>query len=1618
MGDIARIQKRRLVDDTIGILGQDGGGVGPNLGPDSGRDAEALSRFAKALFKDGAPEDLITYTPPELAALARDAFKRMADRRAGEAFVRVYNPQARVSEGALEEVSVVEIVNDNMPFLVDSVMSELQASGVELRLVLHPVLWVLRDTYGHLNAVHGYERPLHDDQAIRESVIVFHVERIDSISDRETLEARIGEVLSDVRLAVSDWRTMRERIEQVVMGYKANPPGLPVDELAEGIQFIDWLLDDNFTFLGLRDYRFVDDGEGGTLEPVTNSGLGLLSDPEMLVLRKGANFVTHTPELLDFMRRPEPLIVTKANVRSRVHRRAYMDHIGLKTYAEDGTLFGELRIVGLFSATAYTRSTRGIPYLRRKTNLVMERAGYDPDSHSGRALANVLDNYPRDELFQLDLETLHSFATAVLQLNERPRVRVLARTDKFDRYVSALVFVPRDRYTTSTRIRIGDWLAAQYQGRVSAWYVTYPEGPLARVQFIIGRAEGRTPHVDQDTLEAGISEIVRTWSDVFRQAVRSSQDSVRGQLLFSRYADAFTGAYREAFPGEAALGDALIMETLSDERPLQLSFREREDTDGERIDLMLYHVGQPIALSDRMPIIEAMGFRAINERTYRVERRDAEPVWMHDILLERSDGEPIDLDALKEPLTAGFLAVWNGRAENDGYNALITMARLAWRDVAMLRALGAYLRQALLPFSSDYVWQTLIRHDVITTSLVDLFHARLDPGRSEAERDSQSEKITATITMALEEVSSLDEDTILRRFLNLIQSILRTNFFQLSPEGLPKPTFAFKIDSRNVDGLPEPRPLREISVYSPRVEGVHLRAGMIARGGLRWSDRRQDFRTEVLGLAKAQQVKNAVIVPFGAKGGFVPKQLPPREDRDAWFHEGTESYKIFISSLLDVTDNLTLEGIDPPRDVVRLDSDDPYLVVAADKGTATFSDTANAISEAHDFWLGDAFASGGSQGYDHKKMGITARGGWEAVKRHFREMDVDIQTEPFTVIGVGDMSGDVFGNGMLLSPAIKLVAAFDHRDIFIDPDPDPSMTFVERQRLFDLGRSSWQDYDTSVISAGGGVFSRSAKSIDLSPEVRAVLGLEEQSLTPSALITAILKSEADLLWFGGIGTYIRASDESDADVGDRANDAIRVAVPDLSVKVIGEGANLGLTQRARIEAGLAGMRINTDAIDNSAGVNSSDLEVNIKIALGAAESAGKLTREERNTLLVEMTEEVASLVLRNNYLQTLSLSLTEDKNETDFSYQSRLMATLEAEGQLDREVEFLPDPIALAERKEAGQWLTRPELAVLLAYAKIDLFSALLDSSVPDDPYLGRELYRYFPSPMHEPYGQEIENHRLRREIIATQLSNSIINRGGATLIQILSDTTGDSKAEIACAFAIVRDAYQLTALNEEIDALDTTISGSLQLALYASVQKLVIDRIGWFLTNVDVTQGLANVVNHYREGIAAFEPVLERTMARPVAERIVRDTEALLERGVPEELALKIASMAVLAVLPDMILVRDACQMEPEVVAEAYFEFGYIFGLGRLDAAASELQVSDYYDALALDRARNALSSIRRRLTIDILMGEGGLEAWRAERAGKVERVAAAIGDIIDGGGELTVSKLTVAGSLLDDLA
>jgi glutamate dehydrogenase len=1338
------------------------------------------------------------------------------------------------------------------------------------------------------------------------------------------------------------------------------------------------------------------------------------------------------------LQQPTLLIVTKSAVRSRVHRRVYMDYVGVKRFDQRGKLVGEFRIVGLFTSTAYTRSTRSIPYLRRKVDAVVRRAGFDPDGHSGKALVNVLENYPRDELFQLDEDTLYQFALAVLQLDERPRVRVLPRRDRFDRFVSILVYVPRERYGSGVRKAIGDYLADAYRGRVSAFHPFFPEGQLVRVHFIIALSPGEAANPDRATLERAVEAIVRTWVDELGEELARNYDALRARALFKRYRDAFSQGYRENYSPLTAVDDIRVIEGLSPSRPLGVDFHRHASDAKNCIGLKVFSFNRPIPLSERVPVLENMGFKVVDERTYEIARqvthgaqqdargeaqagaRDTK-IWFHDMMLERADGRAVDLDANKRRLEAAFLVVMRVGAENDGYNALVLAAGLMWREVALIRTISRFLRQIQVPYSQGYMGTTLVKHAPITADLVRLFAARFDPRLdvSAEERKAREGEIANRIESALTAVESLDEDRILRRFVNAITAAIRTNFYQIDAGGQPKQLIAVKFASRALDALPLPRPRYEVFIYSPRVEALHLRFGKVARGGIRWSDRPQDFRTEILGLAKAQQVKNAVIVPVGAKGGFVPKLLKAGS-RELVQAEGMAAYKLFISTLLDITDNLRDGKVVAPDNVVRHDDDDPYLVVAADKGTATFSDLANEISREHRFWLDDAFASGGSAGYDHKKMGITARGAWESVKRHFREMDVDIAKTPFTAVGVGDMSGDVFGNAMLQARTIRLLAAFDHRDIFIDPAPDPLTSFTERRRLFDLPRSSWQDYDRKLISAGGGVFSRAMKEIALSPEARSALGIATPKATPHEVIRAILKAPVDLLFFGGIGTYVRAASEGDDAVGDRSNDALRVTGAELRAKVIGEGANLGMTQRGRIEAALRGIRLNTDAIDNSAGVNTSDLEVNIKIALARPMRDGRLSREARDTLLAAMTEDVAALVLRNNYLQPLAISLAERRGLEDLGFEQRLMQTLERAGELDRAVEFLPDDVEIAERRRRSQALTRPELSVLLAYAKLSLNHELVQSSVPDDPYLGRELGRYFPPAVADKFPDAIEHHRLRREIIATQLANSMINRGGPSFVVRIADQTGASAAQIAAAFAAVRDSYGMTALNSEIDALDAKILGQLQLELYHAVEDLLLDRVVWFLRNAELTQGLAGIVAHYREGIAAVEAALAAALPQaPAAARAGRESE-LRRQGVPEALARRIAALPALVAAPDIVMVADRTGRPIAEVAETYFAAAAFFRLDRIVGAARGIVIADYFDRLALDRALDSIGEAERRLTAamtaNAAAGRAAVEAWVAPRKAEVERISMAINEIANSG--LTLSKLSVAASLLGDLA
>ena len=1574
--------------------------------------AVGVETFASWLFGRVAREDVSAYQDDALTAAAGAALKAVKRQRRGDSVIDIASGPGLERQG--RPLSVVTIVNDNMPFLFDSLLAEITEQCGEPTLVTHPILAVRHGRSGVEAIVGEAQSHRSETAASKVSLIQVHVEQLGEEQMR-TLRERLALVLAHVRAAVSDWKPMLARLEQAIMAYRYSKTPLKQDGVDEAIAFLEWLRDDNFTFLGMREYRYSGGEKSGILTRLEKTGLGILADPDTRVLRGGSEAGTATtPEIRSFLHGPEPLIVTKANAKSLVHRRAYLDYIGVKMFNAAGKVAGELRIVGLFTSTAYTRSVLNIPYLRSKVQAVIARSGLNPDDHSGKALINVLESFPRDELFQISISTLRKHAEAVLALDERPRVRVLVRVDQFDRFVSVIVFVPRDRYDSAVREKIGTHLKTVFDGRVSAFYPAFPEGTLARVHFIIGRSGGKTPKVDPAAIEAAVRSMTRTWQDELKAAAAQSNADPAMVALAARLPQSYQGTFSAA----EALEDVEFLARISADNPIEIRLCRHDDQDELHAALKIYHHGEPVSLSRRVPLLENMGFLVVSERTFELGESPHELVFVHDMELQSVFGVPISLEDARDLCEQVFLAVWHGISDNDGYNALLQTARLGVDQIKVLRAYGRYLQQAGIPQSQGFIAAALNRYPEIARRLHDLFRVRFDPHFDADARDEAMHAHRAQIAQMLDGVPNLDDDTILRRLFSLLEATLRTNHFMAGDDGT-RP-LVLKLDPRAVSGLPDPRPWREFFVYGPEVEGVHLRFGPVARGGLRWSDRGQDYRTEVLGLVKAQQVKNAVIVPVGAKGGFYPKRLPQDGGREAVFEAGKRAYVTFISNLLAVTDNLLDGAVVPPEGVVRHDEDDPYFVVAADKGTATFSDTANAISRQHDFWLDDAFASGGSAGYDHKKMGITARGAWEAVKRHFRELNRDIQTTPVSVVGVGDMSGDVFGNGMLLSRQIRLIAAFDHRDIFIDPDPDPERSFAERERLFNQSRTSWQDYDRRLLSEGGGIFSRSQKSIVLSAAAAAVLGLETTSVSPLELMSAILKAPVDLLWFGGIGTYVRGGSESNPEVGDRANDAIRIAAEEVRAKVVGEGANLGMTQHARIEYGLAGGRCNSDAIDNSAGVNSSDLEVNIKIALAAAMRQSRLTRPARDKLLADMTGEVADLVLANNYQQTLAITLVEDRGAADLPHQRRLITGLEARGLLDRAVEALPNDAALAERQLRGRPLARAEIGVLLSYAKIVLFSDLVASDLPDDPHLEVDLLAYFPDRMRRRFAGDIRNHRLRREIIATQLANDAINRAGPAFVSRLQDMVGGAPHEILRAYAVVREGFGLSELFGLIDALDNRIDSAAQLALYQRLVRVVYSETAWFLKNADRSMPLGQAIADLRQALQKIEPVLSDMLPAAMRQGLARREQALRQTA-PDTLATRLARLDVTQMVPEIASVARTGKSDLTTAANAFFAISEMFRIGRLEDAARALSPTDYYDGLALARAIESIGAARHAIAVAALTEHAGeadpVQAWSAGRADRVGQTCQRIQALTESG-EMGVSRLAVAAGLLSDVS
>ncbi|MEV0427453.1 NAD-glutamate dehydrogenase [Micromonospora sp. NPDC050495] len=1590
----------RLVAQAVALAGDD-------------HDAATLvGRF----WRFAPDEELIGFTAEEMLTAAR-AHRDLAQQRVpGELKLRIHEPDAD------QHHTVIEIVTDDMPFLVDSVTALLNSHHLDVHLLVHPLVVVRREPLGRLTEVSADVEP--DDAIAGDLVESWMRIEIDPVRDpagRERLRRELQRVLTDVREAVEDWPKMRQRAlaladELASARTSDNRPPVPEKDITDSVELLRWLAHDHFTFLGYREYRLVDtEGAGGgqALEAVLGTGLGVLrsDSPEARSLN------SMTPEAHEKVLEKRLLIITKANSRATVHRSAYLDYIGFKIFNEAGDVVGERRFLGLFSTAAYRTSVQELPVVRRKVAEVLDRSGLSLRSHSGKDLLQILETYPRDELFQIKTDDLYHAVIGVLRMAGRRQLRVFLRRDAYGRFISCLIYLPRDRFTTQNRLRMQDILLRELNGVGVDYTTRVTESMLARVHFIVRTDPSNPPgQIDADLLAEELADATRLWDDDYRLVLERKLGDEQAKHLFSRYADAFPEGYKDGHTPYEAMKDLAKLELLEEPGQLEMHLFRKQvaprasgvGRDGEADEAMdvrfkVYRYGEPMMLSAVLPVLHSLGVKVVDEHPYEVERVDGR-IWLYDFGLQLPEAHQ-ELAEVRPHVENAFAAAWRGEAEVDGFNELVLRGGLTWRQVVVLRAYAKYLRQAGTVFSQEYMEQTFIAYPKIASLLVELFETRFRPGATTMdERRQRSGELVGAIGAALDDVASLDQDRILRAYLTLIQATLRTSFYQKPVGGRPKSYVAFKLDPQAIPDLPAPRPKFEIFVYSPRFEGVHLRFGPVARGGLRWSDRREDFRTEVLGLVKAQMVKNAVIVPVGAKGGFVLKQKPG--DRD----EAVACYKEFVGALLDVTDNILSGEIVPPDDVVRHDADDPYLVVAADKGTATFSDIANEISEAHNFWLGDAFASGGSAGYDHKKMGITARGAWESVKRHFRELGHDTQTQDFTVVGVGDMSGDVFGNGMLLSKHIRLVAAFDHRHIFLDPDPDAATSWDERKRLFDLPRSSWEDYNPELISAGGGIHPRTAKSVPITPQVRAVLGLDDDvsQLSPQELMKAILTAPVDLFWNGGIGTYVKASTQTNAEVGDKSNDAIRVDGKSLRCRVVGEGGNLGFTQHGRIEYASAGGRIYTDFIDNAAGVDCSDHEVNIKILLNTAVADDELGRPERDELLAQMTDEVAELVLRDNYDQARALNNAEAQAASLLPVHRRMINELERSGALDRALEALPPDDELAVRTENG--LTAPEFAVLLAYVKIVLEREIVSEGLADEEWTTDILVNYFPTPLRERFADRMGRHRLRRDIVTTVLVNEAINRGGISFVFRVVEETAASAADVLRAYVVVREVFGLRELWDAVEALDNQVSPELQTSVYLDTRRLLDRAVRWLVTNRRSPLDVPAEIARLRDGVARLLPDLEHLFYGTEREAIAAHIDSLTGKGLPRELAEQATRLMYSFGLLDVVETARSTNREVSEVASVYFVLSDRFRVDSLLSKISLLPREDRWQTLARMALRYDLYAALAALTAEVLGSTPDtlppvdrVQEWEQANATSIHRAHRAMGEFDESRADLS---------------
>ncbi|MDY7103885.1 MAG: NAD-glutamate dehydrogenase [Actinomycetota bacterium] len=1537
----------------------------------------------------------------DLYGAALSHWQLLAERPEGTTRVRVFNPDFEV-DGWQCPHTVVELVTDDRPFLVDSVTNALDLDQHGVHLVVHPIVAV-RYTDGEISGLDDPRNGAGYDSDAPINVSAIHVE-FDRESELPLLDAigrRIEAVLDDVAAAVADWEQMRDRALELGRALGEHPrPGLDDDDRQEAARFLEWLADDHYVFLGYREYD-LDEGDHLVLRSLPETGLGILRADEPSVTDLGEE----PTEVAAEARAVRALNLTKTNAIATVHRPARMDYVGVKKLSPEGKVVGEYRLLGLYTAPVYTMSPAAIPVVRRRVEAVLERSGYAPDTHNANTLFAAIENYPRDELFQVDTEELFEHALGIVHLGRRREVGLFVRRDRYGRFASCLVYIPRDRFTTEVRLRVQELLVTAFDGTEVEYTTQVSESAHARLHYTIHTRSPEMAPPDVADLQAQLNRATRAWVDDLHDALVDRLGEEAGLDLYGRYQRAFPPGYTADHEARNGVADLLRIEQLSGPDDLGLSLYRPLGAGRDQLRFKIYRRGRSIILSSVLPLLHNLGVRVVDERPYEIDPRDGDPAWIYDFGLIGDGTELPDSVEVRDRFQETFERVWRGDADDDSFNRLVLLAGLQWREIVMIRAYSRYVRQIGMRFSQSYIADTVCAHPTLARQLVELFHARFEPG---IERDADHEVavsgLRADIDAELDNVASLDQDRILRALRDVVLATVRTNYYQVDQRAEPKNYLALKLDPARVAQVPPPRPAHEVFVYSPRTEGVHLRSARVARGGLRWSDRMEDYRTEILDLMKAQVVKNAIIVPSGAKGGFVVKRPPAGGDRDALAAEVQQCYRTFISALLDVTGTYIGGEVSAPARVVRHDGDDPYLVVAADKGTATFSDVANEISVARNFWLGDAFASGGSTGYDHKAMGITARGAWESVKRHFRALDIDIQTTPVTVVGIGDMSGDVFGNGMLLSRKLRLVAAFDHRHVFLDPDPDPEASWEERRRLFDLPRSTWADYDPSLISTGGGVYPRTAKSIEVSHEAAEVLGIEVTTLTPAELVSAILRAPVDLLWNGGIGTYVRSSEETNADAGDKSNDHVRVTADRLRCRVVGEGGNLGLTQRARVEAARCGVRLFTDAIDNSAGVNTSDHEVNIKILLDMAVAEGDLTTRQRNELLASMTDEVAHLVLAANYANGQALANAVANAASMVDVHSRQMATLGDIAGLDPELEALPDAEDFADRRSAHQGLTAPELSVLLAYAKNALTETLVASDLPDDPWFDETLARYFPTAIRYRFRELMARHPLRRELIATEVANRIVERGGVTLVHRLSEETAAGWDDVARAHVAAWQVFSMERFTDEVSALDNRVDAATQTLMLLRGRRLVERATRWLLRNRRTPIDVGATVAEFHTGVEKLATDLDDLVADLDREDLSSTARNLTAAGAPVDLARRSARHDLLVSALDVLDVAAAIDCTAEEVAIVYFDVGERLHLGWLREKISDLPRSDRWESLARAALRDDLFREHAAMAREILTrGRTGspselVQGWLDRNPSQVERCRNVLDDIRQG--------------------